>query len=262
MERLAAMLDHLINMYVTTFAAILFRTAGFMVMMPFVRHGAVPARIMVALLIHTSLVVLLGMGVASVPMPAEPVGWVLLLGAEILLGLGLGVVVRVVLSAAKGMGQIISQAIGLGFATFIDPGSQSSMQVIDRLTWTILLLLLLATDTHLLLVEGLLETFRIAPVGQAPLLDGMDIARWGSKAFEASLRLAAPALAVGFMIYTVLAILARVAPQMNLFAFGFAMTIPGGLIAMLLSSSHTASLMTDLMQRLPGAMRAFVLQAM
>ena len=80
--------------------------------------------------------------------------------------------------------------------------------------------------------------------------------------FEASLRLAAPALAVGFMIYTVLAILARVSPQMNLFAFGFALTIPGGFIALLLSSSHSVGLMMDLLDRLPRAMRAFVIHAL
>ena len=136
------------------------------------------------------------------------------------------------------------------------------MQVVDRLTWTIMLLLLLATDAHLMLIEAMLDTFRMAPVGQAPLLNGLEIANWGGQIFEASLRLAAPALAVGFMIYTVLAILARVSPQMNLFAFGFAMTIPGGFIALLLSSSHSVSLMVDLLDRLPGAMRAFLIQAL
>jgi len=256
------MLSLMIDMYIATWAAILFRVAGFFILMPFIRHGAVPSRIVVALLLHLSLVILLGLGLPSVAMPVEPVGWVLLLAPEFLLGAGLGVMVRAILAAAQGMGNLVSQAVGLAFATFLDPGTQSAMQVVDRLTWTIMLLLLLATDAHLMLIEAMLDTFRMAPVGQAPLLNGLEIANWGGQIFEASLRLAAPALAVGFMIYTVLAILARVSPQMNLFAFGFAMTIPGGFIALLLSSSHSVSLMVDLLDRLPGAMRAFLIQAL
>ena len=256
------MLSLMIDMYIATWAAILFRVAGFFILMPFIRHGAVPSRIVVALLLHLSLVILLGLGLPSVAMPVEPVGWVLLLAPEFLLGAGIGVMVRAILAAAQGMGNLVSQAVGLAFATFLDPGTQSAMQVVDRLTWTIMLLLLLATDAHLMLIEAMLDTFRMAPVGQAPLLNGLEIANWGGQIFEASLRLAAPALAVGFMIYTVLAILARVSPQMNLFAFGFAMTIPGGFIALLLSSSHSVSLMVDLLDRLPGAMRAFLIQAL
>lgn len=256
------MLSLMIDMYIATWAAILFRVAGFFILMPFIRHGAVPSRIVVALLLHLSLVILLGLGLPSVAMPVEPVGWVLLLAPEFLLGAGLGVMVRAILAAAQGMGNLVSQAVGLAFATFLDPGTQSAMQVVDRLTWTIMLLLLLATDAHLMLIEAMLDTFRMAPVGQAPLLNGLEIANWGGQIFEASLRLAAPALAVGFMIYTVLAILARVSPQMNLFAFGFAMTIPGGFIALLLSSSHSVGLMVDLLDRLPGAMRAFLIQAL
>ncbi|MEC9400183.1 MAG: flagellar biosynthetic protein FliR [Myxococcota bacterium] len=256
------MLSYILDMYIATWAAILFRSTGFFVLMPFVRHGAVPSRVVVALLIHLSLVVLLGLGLPSVVAPSDPVGWVLLLAPEFLMGAGLGVIVRTVLAAAQGMGNLVSQAVGLAFATFIDPGTQSAMQVVDRLTWTIMLLLLLATDAHLFLIEAMLDTFRMVPVGQAPLLDGREIAMWGGHMFEASLRLAAPALAVGFMIYTVLAILARVSPQMNLFAFGFALTIPGGFIALLLSSSHSVGLMMDLLDRLPRAMRAFVIHAL
>ena len=55
----------------------------------------------VALLLHLSLVILLGLGLPSVAMPVEPVGWVLLLAPEFLLGAGLGRGCRLVAERAR-----------------------------------------------------------------------------------------------------------------------------------------------------------------
>ncbi len=255
------LLDRLIDLYIAGWAAVFFRTAGFALWMPFMWGGSVPRRVSVAFVLHASLVLMMGIGAPIIAHPDDMVAWVFLLAPEFLLGAGLGLIVRAVLVAAQGMGQFVSQAIGLAFATFIDPGTGTAMQVVDRLTYLIMGLLLVATDTHLLLFERFVESFVLLPVGQVPAtgLNGLEVARWGGMIFEASLRLAAPALAVGFMIYTVLAILARVAPQMNLFAFGFALTIPAGLGALLFSSPYTIALMQDLLGRLPDVLRTFMM---
>lgn len=246
-------LEHLLEASLMGWAAVFFRLFAFLAWMPFWQNLAYPKRMALVATLYLSIVCWWGAGSPQIPMPEPVLGVALLLGGEILLGTAFGLVVRVVLVASRGMGQYISQSIGLGFAFFIDPNSSSSMHVIDQMTWTFMVLMVLLTDTHLVLLGVLFESYTALPVGQVPVLalGGLEIAAFGSTIFHVALRLAAPAMCVGFMIYVALAILAKVAPQMNLFAFGFALTIPGGLVAMGASAPQTINLMADQLARLP-----------
>ena len=56
------------------------------------------------------------------------------------------------------------------------------------------------------------------------------------------------------MVYVVLAVIAKVAPQMNLFAFGFVITIPTGLVLLMASMPQVARLLLDAYEQVPGSM--------
>lgn len=253
-------LESILEASLMGWAAVFFRMVSFLAWMPFWQNLAYPRRMATIASIYLSLVYWWGAGSPTIPMPEPVLGIALILGGEILLGTALGLIIRVVLVAARGMGQYISQSIGLGFAFFVDPNSSSSMHVVDQMTWTFMVLMVLLTDTHLILLGSLFESFSLIPVGQVPVLslNGMEVAAFGSKIFYVAMRLASPAMCVGFMIYVALAILAKVAPQMNLFAFGFALTIPGGLVAMGASAPQTMNLMADELIKLPETLARFL----
>ncbi|MEM1347299.1 MAG: flagellar biosynthetic protein FliR [Myxococcota bacterium] len=253
-------LQLLLESYLLAFGAVWFRLIGFLIWMPFFQGNSIPMQVRVFSSAYMAMLCLWSIGAPRVEAPGDPLGYVLIFGAEVLLGLALGLVVRTTLEAARGMGQIVSNSAGLGFAMFVDPSTSTMEQVVSRLTYTTLTLLIVLTDTHLVLLEVVFDTFQVFPPGAVPgvTVDGLSLASYASHFFTVSLRLAAPAMCVGLAIYTVLAVLARVSPQMNLFAFGFAVMIPAALVAMAAATPQTFTLFADELVRLPARLARLV----
>ena len=93
------------------------------------------------------------------------------------------------------------------------------------------MMVFLSINGHLILVSGLLESFRTFPIGaEAHGIDMMRIALWGSKIFSIGLQLALPMVAALLITNIALGILTRAAPQLNIFGIGFPITICVGFI--------------------------------
>lgn len=220
-------------------AAVLLRLGGLVLVLPFSTTGMVNARARGAFVLYATIAIVLGVAGPTRDVPHSALDWLLFLGPEVALGAGIGLLARLVLAAGTAMGQSASMMLGLGFATFVDPGSGAVTDSVGRIVRLVAGLLLVIVDAHLLLFEAVADSFQFLPAGAATWLqvaaasDG--IVAEGAKLFEIALRLAAPIFCGVTMVYVVLAVVARVAPQMNLFAFGFVLTIPTGLF--LLASS-------------------------
>ena len=240
--------------WILAIGAILLRLFGLLHALPFWSQTGVPMQAKVFSAIFLSMATWYALMMPAIPLPDGPGGWVLILAPELVIGAAIGMIIRVVVQAALGVGQIVTNTIGLGFATFVDPdvGSTTSL---GRLLLTVVGLLLVVSNIHLELFDALIDTFKLVGPGQAlPLLfsKGLyEIAALGGHFMSLSLRLAAPVMATSLMIYTVLAVVARVAPQMNLFAFGFIVTIPTGLIILALEMPHALGLFSSELATLP-----------
>lgn len=232
------------------------RLGGFVLGLPFLNHSAIPRRVRGTMVIYLSIAFALALGVPQGPATEGPLQWGMFVLPEFLLGFGLGVIVRVLVAVAAGMGQMVSYSMGLGFATFVDPSTGVDTTVIGRVFQIATLLLFVSIDAHLFLLDALLDTFQVVPLGKITLVEvsRLEVAEWGQKFFELSLRLAAPGLAVGLMIYIVLGVITRVAPQMNLFAFGFAITIPSGLAVLMAETPAYLEIMRQHFRGLPDLM--------
>ncbi len=228
---------------------------------PFVRIGAmlsvapligartVPMRVrlMLALALTGILAPLTG------PAPAiDPVSLAgtLVVANQVLIGLTMGLTLQVAFAALLLAGQFIAASMGLGLASAIDPQNGIQVPVIGQLYFLLGALIFLALDGHLMIVELLalsFETLPIAAVGLAPeAFKGLAI--WGGVMFSEGLRLALPVLSVILLTNLALGVATRAAPQLNVFALGFAVMIILGFVAMLFSlpslSPFFASLLT------------------
>ena len=94
------------------------------------------------------------------------------------------------------------------------------------------LLCFLAIDGHLMLVHALAESFRVFPLTDAAQLplDFNRLVHLATDLFAIALSLALPFIAVLLLINIVLGVLARVAPQLNIFAIGFPLTLLAGMM--------------------------------
>lgn len=230
---------------ITGAMCVLFRLVSiFVIGIPFGYHTAVPMRVKVFLMLHISTVMVAALGFPSVDVGnAGPIGWLVVLAPEILLGLSMGFIVRLVLWTAEGLGTLVAMSVGLAFAQSVDPGTGIQSTAVGKIANMMAILLMLSLNTHLEVIAALFGSFHRYPPGQVPNFSHstLELANLGGVFIAESLRLAAPVVACGLVIYLVLAVISRVAPQMNLFAIGFPMLIMGGLTAFGLSLPDIAA---------------------
>jgi flagellar biosynthesis protein FliR len=156
-------------------------------------------------------------------------GFLIIVG-EVIVGLAIGFVLQIAFAAALLAGEAISNVMGLGFASMADPASGQSSPAIGQFLSMLAMFLFLAADGHLALVATIAESYSALPPGQAWLsaqaIGG--IGQFGALAFQAGLAIAFP---VGFallLVQVIMAMLARSAPTLNLFAVGMPATLLAG----------------------------------
>jgi flagellar biosynthetic protein FliR len=187
--------------------------------------------------------------------------WILL--QQILIGIGMGFAAKIVFTAFDMAGEFIGAQMGLGFATFYDPLSSAQTPVVTEFIGLIALLLFLSMNGHLLYLATLTQSFSAIPVSATPLGAGswLNLAELGSKIFSAGLLIALPIIVALTITNVALAVLTRAAPQLNLFALGFPLTLMGGFFALAISLEHLASPMQGVFEFALGAMLGFAVPA-
>jgi flagellar biosynthesis protein FliR len=183
---------------------------------------------------------------------ASVAGFALIVG-EIIIGLALGFALQTGFAATSIAGEAIGNAMGLGFVATIDPMSGSGTPAIGQVLTILATLLFLSMDGHLAFITVILESYRALPVGAGLLsADAVEaVVRLGGAMFAASVVLALPVVTGVILIQLVMALLARSAPALNLFAVGLPAALLGGLLLFafampMLGQAITRSLVTTL----------------
>ena len=166
----------------------------------------------------------------------SPLAFMLVL-QNVLIGLTLGFAVRTVFAAVEFAGELIGLQMGLNYAGFFDPASGGQGTVTARFFSTIIGLLFIVINGHLLVVAAIVESFRVFPVGPQPFgfLRALQPQVWGAEVFALGLWIALPLIGMLLFVNLVLGVMSRVAPQMNVFAIGFPVTLGVGLLGMFLT---------------------------
>lgn len=248
-----------IDAWIVAFAYPLVRILSFIAAAPLWSTAGIPRR--------TRLILGLCVTIAIVPalpvMPAVAPGslnglWILV--QQMLIGIGMGFAARIVFSAVDMAGEFIGAQMGLGFATSYDPLSSSQTPVISEFLSLIGLLLFLSLNGHLIYIATLAQSFYAIPVSSNPLgaASWLNLVELGSKIFSAGLLLALPVVIALMITNIALAVLTRAAPQLNIFALGFPLTLTGGFVALAISMNYLAVPLQALYEFALSAMLGFV----
>jgi flagellar biosynthetic protein FliR len=214
------------------------RVAGLLMAAPVFGTPSVPVRIRLVLALAIAVVLVPVLPAPPVAEPLSPTG-ILIVGQQVLIGVTLGLALRVVFLAVDLAGQVVAQQMGLGFSTLVDPQNGSQVPVISQFHSTLATLIFLSLNGHLVLLEALADSFRALPVGTDGLTrEGLwEVAGSAGWLFAQAVLIALPAIASLTIINLAFAVMSRVAPQMNLFAVGFPAMLIFGMMALILSLS-------------------------
>lgn len=212
------------------------RVSAFITAAPIFGNRLTPYRIRLGIALMVTVVV--APVVPPVPL-IDPVSisGLLIAAQQMLIGAALGFALRLVFAVLELGGQLIAQMMGLGFAVLVDPQNGIDVPVVSRLYIILATLVFLGLNGHLAIIAVLSDSFATLPIGSQELgQDGLwaliTHARW---LFSSAVTLALPAIVALFIVNLAFGVMARAAPQLNIFAVGFPLTLIFGFLVMLLT---------------------------
>jgi len=157
--------------------------------------------------------------------------------AQVFVGLVFGFVAFLLFTGIQFAGEIIDTQIGFAVVNIINPLTSQNVTVIGELELALATLLYLAADAHHVLIVGIAGSFQIVPLpyAGAPELVAGDVMRFFAQSLFIVFQIAAPVAIALFLVNVMLGLMARVAPQMNVFVVGFPIQISIGLVMLIVS---------------------------
>ncbi|HCR97099.1 MAG: flagellar biosynthetic protein FliR [Halomonas sp.] len=206
------------------------RITAFMAVSPLWGHSSIPNQAKVGIAALVTIVI-------APILPAMPnvaiMSWagIGIMVEQIVIGLAIGLVMHIIFAVVQAAGEYIGLQMGLAFATFFDASSGTNIMVLSRILYMITLLMFLAFNGHLMVLETLVMSFETLPIGISGLNPGAFdlLARYAGTIFAAGMLLALPVVGALLIINLCLGILNRSAPQLTVFNIGFPTSLTVGL---------------------------------
>jgi flagellar biosynthetic protein FliR len=206
------------------FALALVRASAWLFVAPPFNTRIVPLPVKAGVAASFALVAAPRLGDAALDLSTG--GFIGALVVQVFVGVALGMVTMLMFTAVQAAGSIIDVFAGFHFASMLDPFSEAGTSLFGRFYQLVAVTLLFATNAHLLLVRGFLQSFEAIPVsgsltGQLAHLLTENVGRF----FVAALEIAGPVAACLFVAELTMGLLARAAPSLNVFALAFPLRI-------------------------------------
>jgi flagellar biosynthesis protein FliR len=205
------------------FVAVLARISPVLILAPPTRSSGVPARVRGGLAVAMAAMLTPVAMPHAAPMPGDILNIILLLAAELLLGMVIGCVVLMAVSALQLAGQAIGHLAGFDVAESIDPTTDESMSILASIMGWLAIALLLTLGGHRQVIDCCLESCSVYPAGgvtpQSDWLEQLD--ELMRHTLRIGVRTAAPIGTALLMANLLTALIARTLPQLSVLAVGF-----------------------------------------
>jgi len=238
-----------LNAWIAAFIFPLVRILAFVAAAPVFSNAAVPRRVRLILGLALSAAI-----VPTVPElppiePASGIGMAILV-QQVLIGMSLAMVMRLVFAGIGLAGELMSFQMGLGFATMYDPQNTAQTGVVAEVVTLCATMVFLALNGHLLMIAGLAESFHRIPIATPSVSAGLwlNLAEAGAEMFNIGLLLSLPVVIALLITNLALSILSKAAPQLNLMAIGFPITLTIGLATLALTLPYMVPPLTRIFE--------------
>ena len=229
---------------------ILTRITGLLAAFPLLGSEQMPLQLRAAMGALLATVIL---PVLPVP-PVVPSGLPELAGlmvSELAIGLLLGTVVAWILEAVAFAGTLMDTQMGFSFVQFLDPATSQSTSISGSLMMQMAALLVFITGLHHQMILALVDSYRVAPMGQGVPLQVMGLVMLIGQLLAKGFQLAFPVLSVLFLVDVILGISGKFMPQLQLLQLSFPLKIAMGLVILGLVLRELGPWLTPLLESAP-----------
>ncbi|TFJ94679.1 flagellar biosynthetic protein FliR [Lentibacillus salicampi] len=241
---------------VPVFILIFVRIAAFFVTLPLFSYSTIPTPFKIGFTFFLALIMYYTVDAADVPVDET---YLLLLVKEVMVGLLIGLLAYIILSAVQTAGGFIDFQMGFAIANVIDPQTGAQSPLTGQYFYTIALLFLLSVNGHHLLIDGIYYSYNLIPVETfIPFEDGAlaeFVIETFNQMFVIAFQMAIPIVGCLFLVDVALGIIARTVPQLNVFVVGLPLKIFVSFAAILVFLSLYVVLVERLFSTMFTAMR-------
>lgn len=244
------------------FLLILTRVSCFVFIAPFFSMSNTPTNVRIGLSVFTALLLYETLTPAEVALTYNTVaGYAAMVVKEAVTGLLIGLSTNLCTSIVNFAGSIVDMETGLSMAQVMDPTTKQMTSITGGLYQYVLMLLLVATGMYRYLLGALADTFVLIPVNGAvfdteSLLSSM--LSFMSSYIVIGFRIALPVFCTILLLNSILGVLAKVSPQLNMFAVGIQIKILVGLSVLFFSASMLSGAADFIFTQMKELMADFV----
>jgi flagellar biosynthesis protein FliR len=223
------------------------RIGAFLIASPFFGGSSTPLQVRIIMAVLLGVAVMNNVTVPDWQSFSALTG-IQVIMTELAIGIGAGLILTIWFSAVLLAGEKIASSAGLGFAAQIDPDSGGQTPVVSKTFSLFLTVIFLSWNGHLVVLRAVADSYAYLPVGAMsafPVLIQGGIAAAGSMFFAAAI-IMLPLTAFLLAINLVIGVITRSAPQLNLFSFGFPISMLGIFVLLYLWVDVLGGAMDDL----------------
>ena len=228
----SSLFELLLPMVVSWFL-VMTRVVGLFASSPLFSATQIPAQVKALTIMMIATLLVIPVGVRPELADLHFLQYVGLIAYEVAIGLVIGLMLTLVFSGIEMAGRLFGIQMGFAVANVVDPTTSQQIGVLSQLIRFIFLFVFFSMDGHLMLLQSMILSFKILPLGGGELdfiAISDNIVQLGSQILMVAMRIALPISCTVLLINTGLAALARPNPQMNIFMIGFMLNIGAGLL--------------------------------
>ena len=213
------------------FFAILVRISAFIMAAPFFSQRNVPVKVKAALSFFIAVIVFNLTDYTPIG-DHFSIQYAVILIQEALIGASLGYTANLCLYVLDLAGRLIDTEIGFSMVSVLNPVSNIQTSITGSLLTYLVMLIMLVSRMYYFVISAIVDTFKFLPVGRVKLPSNMYLVvlDFIKEYFILGFRIVLPVFATILVVNVVLGVLAKVAPQMNMFVIGMQLKLFVGLI--------------------------------
>jgi flagellar biosynthetic protein FliR len=221
------------------------RISGVFMAAPVFGDGVASSRVRLMLALALTMLVLPALP-AQAAVPSFTAQWWLRTAEELVLGIIMGFVLKVVFEAVVLGGEYIGNGMGIGFAQLSDPVHGAAAPVVGQFLQVLTILLFLAFGGHLRLIRAIADSFVSLPVAGDALSgrSAFALADFGIQLFSGALSVSLPSVGALLMVNLAFGVMSRSAPTLNALSVGFPLSIVCGLLLLSINLPQLATVLS------------------
>jgi len=238
-----------LNTWLALFIWPFFRILAIIATEPVLGNRSIPATVKIGL--AALIAILLAPNLANIPAvePGSAKG-LLIIVQQVVIGLSIGFSMRIVYTSVEMAGHLVGLQMGLGFATFYDPQNSAQLPIMSQFMGLLTVLIFLSMNGHQMVLMALSDSFQVLPILAEPVSSQgwRALVGWGAELFRVGVWLSLPVVATLLITNLSIGVMTRAAPQLNIFAVGFPITLSVGFLVLAISLPYLLPLIGQLLQ--------------